>query len=149
MCRNFVPQEFFYMPDINKNYFPRKLLQLVLSRFFKVRITFYGNGKNNYARISIRCIDCVYYAASNPGLHRNYPYGHTSLLLLRNFCTAAAKLRVVFTREPKVECCTLLFVLRNPSAAKVATGGCESVHTQGASFAAAVMLQVSISVLTS
>ncbi|KAJ4428707.1 hypothetical protein ANN_25700 [Periplaneta americana] len=59
------------------------------------------------------------------------------------------KLRVVFTRKPKVARCTLLFVLRNPSAAKVAIGGCESVHTQGATFAAAVMLQVSISVLTS
>ncbi|KAJ4427676.1 hypothetical protein ANN_25325 [Periplaneta americana] len=72
-------------------------------------------------------------------------YGHTSLLLLRNFCTAAAKVacRLHTSR------CTLLFVLRNPSAAKVATGGCESVHTQGATFAAAVMLQVSISVLTS
>ncbi|KAJ4431967.1 hypothetical protein ANN_20576 [Periplaneta americana] len=59
------------------------------------------------------------------------------------------KLHVVFTRKPKVACCTLLFVLRNPSAAKVATGCCESVHTQGATFAAAVMLQVPISVLTS
>ena len=72
----------------------------------------------------------------------------------RYFCSATfvlqlQKLRVVFTRKPKVARCTLLFVLRNPSAAKVATGGCESVHTQGATFAAAVMLQVSISVLTS
>ncbi|KAJ4427650.1 hypothetical protein ANN_25298 [Periplaneta americana] len=65
------------------------------------------------------------------------------------FVLQLQKLHVVFTRKPKVACCTLLFVLRNPSAAKVATGGCESVHTQGATFAAAVMLQVSISVLTS
>ncbi|KAJ4439334.1 hypothetical protein ANN_07456 [Periplaneta americana] len=65
------------------------------------------------------------------------------------FVLQLQKLRVVFTRKPKVARCTLLFVLRNPSAAKVATGGCESVHTQGATFAAAVMLQVSIAVLTS
>ncbi|KAJ4447097.1 hypothetical protein ANN_09097 [Periplaneta americana] len=61
------------------------------------------------------------------------------------FCTTFVlqlqKLRVMFTRKPKVVHCTLLFVLRNPSAAKVATGGCESVHTQGATFAAAVILQ--------
>ncbi|KAJ4445975.1 hypothetical protein ANN_12661 [Periplaneta americana] len=72
----------------------------------------------------------------------------------RYFCSATfilqlQKLRVVFTRKPKVARCTLLFVLRNPSAAKVAIGGCESVHMQGATFAAAVMLQVPISVLTS
>ncbi|KAJ4450819.1 hypothetical protein ANN_02249, partial [Periplaneta americana] len=62
----------------------------------------------------------------------------------RYFCSATyvlqlQKLRVVFTRKPKVERCTLLFVLRNPSPAKVATGGCESVHTQGDTFAAALI----------
>ncbi|KAJ4425792.1 hypothetical protein ANN_27417 [Periplaneta americana] len=71
-------------------------------------------------------------------------YGHTSLLLQRYFYIAAAKLRVVFTRKPKVARCKLLFVLRNPSAAKVATGGCESVHTHGATFAAAIMLQSTV-----
>ncbi|KAJ4427504.1 hypothetical protein ANN_25152 [Periplaneta americana] len=36
---------------------------------------------------------------------------------------AVQKLRVMFTRKPKVVRCMLLFVLRNPIAAKVATGG--------------------------
>ncbi|KAJ4443049.1 hypothetical protein ANN_04699 [Periplaneta americana] len=59
------------------------------------------------------------------------------------FILQLQKLRVVFTCKPKVARCTLLFVLRNPSAAKVATGGCESVHTQGGTFAAAAFDRVS------
>ncbi|KAJ4431892.1 hypothetical protein ANN_20498 [Periplaneta americana] len=65
-----------------------------------------------------------------------------STVTRRYFCSATfilqlQKLRVVFTLKPKSSALHATFVLRNPSAAKVATGGCESVHTQGTTFAAA------------
>ncbi|KAJ4447673.1 hypothetical protein ANN_09680 [Periplaneta americana] len=103
-----------------------------------------SNIRNHAAEVSLATWTGMFFQHDGAPVHFRRQVMSSTVTVTRGYicCTTfllqLQKLRVVFTHKPEVERYTLLFVLCNPSAAKVTTGGCESVHTQGTTFAATV-----------